>query len=244
MKFVDKPIILAIESTAATCGVALSDGETIIGSYSLFGKNLHDKLLAELIKRLLNDTETSIDDVSAVALSAGPGSFTGLRIGAAVAKGICIENKPKLIAIPTMKSLALAATQRLISENALSDLKPDRNNKLVIILPFYKDQYYLQVFDNYLNEIKPIEVIDSNFLENFETLVVSGFKPETNRYIFVSPDNTLNNIFKESYYFMPLLPDFIAQMGYLMFQREDFILSEEFVPLYVKEFIPKFKVIT
>lgn len=223
-----KPQILAIESTGATCGIALSSGDSIIGSYSLFGKNLHDKLLAELIKRLLNDTETSIEDISAVAVSSGPGSFTGLRIGAAVAKGICFENNPKLIAVPTIKSLALAATQRHISQNF---------DILVIILPFYKDQYYLQIFDSNLNEIKPIETVDTNFLNNFNTTL------QDKNFIFISPDVSLTETFKESFYYMQLLPEYIAQIGYLMYQREEFTQSEEFVPLYVHEFVPRLKLI-
>ncbi len=87
----------------------MSAGAEIIAEYSQHGTNIHDKLLAEYIRRIIDDTGNTIDGLDCVAVSSGPGSFTGLRIGAAVAKGICYGNKPALIPVPTLYALAYAA---------------------------------------------------------------------------------------------------------------------------------------
>jgi len=68
-------LILSIDSSAHLCSVALSDNNKIIASYSLYLKNVHDKILTKNISRVLEDVGVEIDDLKAVAVSAGPGSL-------------------------------------------------------------------------------------------------------------------------------------------------------------------------
>ncbi len=136
-------IILAIETSGSTCSTALFKDGIIAGEYSIFNRNIHDKLLAEFIRRLLGDTGTSMNEIDAVALSEGPGSFTGIRIGASVAKALCFENKPKLISIPTLKAIAFSV---------LSLVMKTESKQITAVVPSHKDFVYHQSFNTNLKE--------------------------------------------------------------------------------------------
>lgn len=82
-------IILSIDSSTPVAGVAVADGEQLLGEIFLNTKNTHLEKLLPLIQQLLQDLELSVEDLDAVAVTQGPGSFTGLRIGMATAKGWC-----------------------------------------------------------------------------------------------------------------------------------------------------------
>ncbi|KUK07822.1 MAG: Glycoprotease family, partial [Caldanaerobacter subterraneus] len=79
--------VLAIESSSRTAGVALVDDNGIIGEYSI-NYLKHSVILMPMIDELLKRCGVSIGDITHIAVSEGPGSFTGLRIGAATAKGL------------------------------------------------------------------------------------------------------------------------------------------------------------
>lgn len=99
-------IILSIDSSTPVAGVAVADGEQLLGEIFLNTKNTHLEKLLPLIQQLLQDLELSVEDLDAVAVTQGPGSFTGLRIGMATAKGLVQGADKKLIAVPTLDCLA------------------------------------------------------------------------------------------------------------------------------------------
>ena len=98
-------VILNIETSSKNCSVSISKNEKIIGlreqSYDEYS---HSKSLHTFIEEILNETQLSVKDLSAVAISEGPGSYTGLRIGVSAAKGICIALNIPLISIDTCKT--------------------------------------------------------------------------------------------------------------------------------------------
>lgn len=99
-------IILSIDSSTPVAGVAVADGEQLLGEIFLNTKNTHLEKLLPLIRQLLQDLELSVEDLDAVAVTQGPGSFTGLRIGMATAKGLAQGADKKLITVPTLDCLA------------------------------------------------------------------------------------------------------------------------------------------
>ncbi|KXB98090.1 MAG: hypothetical protein AA908_01395 [Chlorobi bacterium NICIL-2] len=101
------PRILAIETSGSVCAVALVRGTYLLGEYTLDEPGIHDRMLAVLAERLLSDVGSP--PLDAVAVSAGPGSFTGLRIGVAFAKGLCFARRVPLLAVPTLEACAAAA---------------------------------------------------------------------------------------------------------------------------------------
>lgn len=98
--------ILAIESAARTASVAILAEDVIIGEYTTNHKLTHSQMLLPIIDEVCVRTETALESLDAIAISAGPGSFTGLRIGSATAKGLGLALDKPLIEVPTLEGLA------------------------------------------------------------------------------------------------------------------------------------------
>lgn len=96
--------ILAIETTGPHCSAALIDEDGNVTEKSSGGTLNHLQNLIPMIKELLDDCKLQIDDMSAIAVSAGPGSFTGIRIGVSTARALCQAAGKPAIAVPTLKS--------------------------------------------------------------------------------------------------------------------------------------------
>ena len=100
------PLILALE-TATSCGsVALVAADRCFGEYSLHSDLTHSRRLLASITKLMAETYTTWEDIDAVAVSSGPGSFTGLRIGMSTAKGLVMAAEKDLLGVPTLDGLA------------------------------------------------------------------------------------------------------------------------------------------
>jgi tRNA threonylcarbamoyladenosine biosynthesis protein TsaB len=98
--------ILSIESASVTASCAVSDDEKILGEYTLRHKKTHSEKLMPLIEELMGELNLKINDIDIISISKGPGSYTGLRIGAAIAKSLAYAADIKIASVPTMKSLA------------------------------------------------------------------------------------------------------------------------------------------
>ncbi len=101
--------LLCIESSYHICSVSISANGNIFSSESVAVQNHAESLMA-LIQDCLNQANVTLEELNAVAISSGPGSYTGLRIGTSTAKGICFALDIPLIAIDTLYSLAYAAS--------------------------------------------------------------------------------------------------------------------------------------
>lgn len=209
--------LLSIETSGNTCGVCISDESGILADYSLYGTNQHDRMLAELVRRILADSELTIADIEAVAVSSGPGSFTGLRIGAALAKGLCFDNQPKLIAVPTLQALAYSAVEFAQRINA---------SGIIAAMPSHKDLLYYQTFNNFAEPVTEIIVTDN---QRFGEI-------DKNGYVLcghgVAPDNALP-------FLRTLTVEKIAKLGFKKLLNKQFSDPQEFIPLYGQEFTPK-----
>lgn len=98
--------ILAIESSSLVASVAIAEDDRLIAEYTTDYKKTHSETLMPMIEGICKMTETDPQDLDAVAISKGPGSFTGLRIGAATAKGLCLALGIKLIPVSTLAAMA------------------------------------------------------------------------------------------------------------------------------------------
>lgn len=113
------PLILHIESATDVCSVCISKGEELVAIREADGRNEHSRVMTLLIQECLNEAGLSIHDMDAVAISSGPGSYTSLRVGTSVAKGICYALEKPLITVDTLQSLALAALSEEKEQEAL-----------------------------------------------------------------------------------------------------------------------------
>lgn len=98
--------ILAIDSTAQTASVAICDNEIPIGVYSVTAGLNHSETLLPMAVHALQTAKISVDDIDMFALSAGPGSFTGVRIGTSVIKGLAFGKDKPCVAVSTLAALA------------------------------------------------------------------------------------------------------------------------------------------
>lgn len=103
-------LLLAIDTTTRVCSVALGDHEKILAEYQLNVKNTHSQRLMPLIVSLFRDSGADKSRLEGVALSIGPGSFTGIRIGMATAKGLCQGLNIPAVGVMTLDALAEACT--------------------------------------------------------------------------------------------------------------------------------------
>lgn len=101
--------LLAIETATQQLGVALMDGEHVRSSYELLAEYPHAVELPGAVKRVLEAARATWDDVEAIAVDIGPGSFTGLRIGLAFAKSVAFAAKKPLLGVPSLEVLAAQA---------------------------------------------------------------------------------------------------------------------------------------
>ena len=102
--------VIAIETATMVGSIAIVDAARVISEITLNARATHSERLMAAIDRLLGDSGLAIDDMDGVAVSIGPGSFTGLRIGLSAAKGLSYASGKPLIGIPTLDALALNMT--------------------------------------------------------------------------------------------------------------------------------------
>ena len=98
--------ILALDTSATVASVAISDGLTPLAQYTLNAKNTHSETLLPMIEATLGALSLKVSDIDIFALSAGPGSFTGVRIGAATLKGLAFGYNKPCVEVSTLEALA------------------------------------------------------------------------------------------------------------------------------------------
>jgi tRNA threonylcarbamoyladenosine biosynthesis protein TsaB len=137
-------LILNIETGGPTCSVCLSANGILIKERKEVLPNKHAAILTVLIQELLAETGYSLQQIDAVAISKGPGSYTGLRIGTAIAKGLCFTADKPLIAISSLQSLAWKMRH---------DTGGTNESTFVPLIQARKDAVYYAVFNQKLEEI-------------------------------------------------------------------------------------------
>lgn len=113
------PLILNIEAATDVCSVCLSRGMEVLAKHTSIEQNEHSRIITILIQQCVADAGLSLEDLDAVAVSEGPGSYTSLRVGFSTAKGICFALDKPLIIVSTLEALAKAAYQAEQDPNAL-----------------------------------------------------------------------------------------------------------------------------
>ena len=98
--------VLGIETATWLGSVALVTESEVIAEYTLNIRRTHSERLMGMIAQLLSDTTVALKDLDGIAVSIGPGSFTGLRIGLSTVKGLCFANDLRMAAVPTLRAMA------------------------------------------------------------------------------------------------------------------------------------------
>lgn len=220
------PYILSIESSGIICSVALYRNEELADCIESTEPNVHGEKLAVFIDEILKKNSLSPSDLSAIAVSAGPGSYTGLRIGVSVAKGMCYALSIPLISIDTLKSLAYAMQ---ITQETF-----DKDTVFLPMIDARRMEVYLAGFDTNLNKIlmtKPV-ILDEEFY--------SGLQKTLTYFIAGSGANKVNydieglNIIKKEE--IGLTAKHIGALALAKYMKKEFEDVAYFEPVYLKEF--------
>ena len=163
--------ILGIESAALVASVAILDEDITIAEYTTNFKKTHSETLLPMLDEIVKMTGISLSELSAIAVSGGPGSFTGLRIGAASAKGLGLSLDLPLIHVPTLDAMAL----NIYASDAL----------IVPIMDARRNQVYTGIYKNDCN----LEIIKDSMAvaidELFEILKDLDNKEKIKKIIFL-----------------------------------------------------------
>ncbi len=224
--------ILCIESSTSVCSAAIfKDGEPIKQCISYEGSN-HARLLPRYIEELLSFAREQALSIEAVALSEGPGSYTGLRIGASTAKGLCYGLNIPLIPVPTLDILCEAAKKSLCSEVNLE----------AVLVPMI-DARRMEVYTKVDGETKAVVV------ENEESMLCqnSGLSAQRSYYFFGDGAEKCAKIFtKPNWHFIPgIVPEaqFMGALAEQIINHKSQITNHQstdlayYEPFYLKEFI-------
>ena len=221
--------ILNIDTSTTVCSVALSAGGECLSMRKDESGNNHSRVIGVFTQQLLQEADSNGWKVAAVALSQGPGSYTGLRIGTSFAKGLCYGMDIPLIAIPTLKIMAWAVAQRLKAEGVHTDAL------LCPMIDARRMEVYSAVYDMELNEAEAVsaKIIDQ---ESFSDLLANR-----KIYFFGNGSNKCKDaITSHNATFIdgvnPLATD-MAVMAHEAYNKKEFADVAYFEPFYLKDFI-------
>jgi len=223
--------ILCIETGTTTCSVALSKGKELLDVIENHdSSNNHAQHLTVFIEQLLDKQGIVADDLSAVAVSKGPGSYTGLRIGVSVAKGICFAAGKPLIAVNSLESMAYGALEWL--RNKPDFPKPDY---LCPMIDARRLEVYTQLFNLYPKGLSEIEakILDgSSFLDILDKgkiLFFGNGSAKAKDIIIHKNANFIDGFFPSARFMIPLAFEHLKKEQY-----EDVAYFE---PFYLKDFV-------
>ena len=167
-------VILNIETSSKNCSVCLSSKGNLVTSFDLEDEAYrHSELLTSSIQNILSQNNIDVSGLSAVSVGIGPGSFTGLRIGFSVAKGLCYPHNINLIGISSL---------RIIANSVVKE-----NKNIISLIKDKGEHYYISKYSNDLKEIiKPkIKLIDKDYIFNIldDDSVIVVNTDESNEFI-------------------------------------------------------------
>ncbi|WP_316737638.1 tRNA (adenosine(37)-N6)-threonylcarbamoyltransferase complex dimerization subunit type 1 TsaB [Pedobacter aquatilis] len=225
--------ILQIETATSVCSVALSVNGITTFTKEEIGQNLHASKLTLFIEEVIKLAGLSYKDLDAIAISKGPGSYTGLRIGVSTAKGLCYALGKPLIAVETLKMMAAG----FIAQN------PEYVGLICPMIDARRMEVYTSVFDTNLNVLEETwaKIIDENsfgdFLANQTLTFIGDGSAKCAEVLNQQTAKFNNNNFNSSAN--------ISELAHNSFQAGNFEDVAYFEPFYLKDFVltqPKKKV--
>ena len=223
-------MILCLETATPVCSVALNSACCTLALRETSGQNAHSEKITNFIREVMEEANIDYSKLDAVAVSQGPGSYTGLRIGVSTAKGICYAADLPLMAIDTLEAMAHGMKEKLGTQLGPNDL-------LVPMIDARRMEVYASVFDANLNKIQDTAalVIDehsfdelgkdhrlwlfgdgapklSKLFENQENIkIIDGYQPSAAHMRTLAEQALQKQQFVDVAYFEPFyLKDFIA----------------------------------
>jgi tRNA threonylcarbamoyladenosine biosynthesis protein TsaB len=230
-------LILSIETATPVCSIGLSENGDVLALKESSEPNIHAARVAVFIDEILNETSTSPEQLSAVAVSMGPGSYTGLRIGVSSAKGLSYSVGIPLIAVNTLQAISAAAI------GAMDKSLPDPDDLFLPMLDARRMEVYTALYNSGLEEIEPTtaQIIGENSFKHLrEKAKVHYFgngAAKCEEFIGKMPNFELLPHIEPS-------ARYLAGLAYRKYENSEFVDTAYFEPFYLKDFIagiPKVK---
>jgi tRNA threonylcarbamoyladenosine biosynthesis protein TsaB len=221
-------LVLQIETATAVCSVALAQEGSVLCCREVEQRNIHAEKITVFIDELLSETGRSYANLDAIAVSSGPGSYTGLRIGVSVAKGLCFALDKPLIAVETLAAM----TDGFIQKNSFGT----SDRLLCPMIDARRMEVFAAVFDSKGTKVRPTsaEIVDegsfANLLKDHEMVFFGDGAEKCSKTLGMHPNASI-------------IADFINSASYLTkralkkYRGKQFEDVAYFEPYYLKDFI-------
>lgn len=221
-----KEYILWIETSTDIGAVGLYEAGKLLGSIEYAKAKTHSKLLTQMVKNLLEDMEVAGNELSAIAVSKGPGSYTGLRVGVSTAKGLCFALDKPLISLGSLEALAWQAQTTAKSLNA----------HICAMIDAKRMEVFCSIFD------ADIQTIDETHARIIHNESFSEIWKEKNLIFAGDGAPKCKALFEgnEKVYFFPEISASASGVGKILsekFQANDFEDLAAFEPFYLKDYV-------
>jgi tRNA threonylcarbamoyladenosine biosynthesis protein TsaB len=227
-------MILQIETATTVCSVALAKDGRVIGFKQVDQRNIHAEVITVFIDELLTAAGITYNNLDAITVSCGPGSYTGLRIGISTAKGLCFSLDKPLIAIETLESMA----QGVLDNPALLSNSNFPLSTLLLcpMIDARRMEVYTAIFNAKGENIRPTaaEIIDENsfadLLKNNQILFFGDGADKCQTTLGNNPNAHFLTGFTNS-------ATHLTKKAFEKFKLKDFENVAYFEPYYLKDFI-------
>lgn len=213
--------ILSIETSTDVCSVAIHLSGELKACAELNEKGVHSAKIMSLIEEVLRKASLQISDLKAVAVSEGPGSYTGLRIGVSTAKGLCFGLGIPLVAVNTLQGLAFQLKQA------------DKQATIIALLDARRMEVYSQVFSaqGEILRVLKAEVLDE--------LIYAGYLDQGLVYFIGDGAGKASSLIQhQNAQFLEnqVSANSVGEIAWLKYEKQEFEDLAYFVPNYLKEF--------
>lgn len=218
--------ILAIDTSGSNCSVAIIDNEKIISDFNLNTGTTHSQNLVPMLEQIQNFTKIDLKDIDVIACCTGPGSFTGIRIGIATAKGIALSLSKPVIGISSLESLAYNV--------------PAFDGTICSIIDAKNENVYSGIYNQ-----SPYPTLAYDYVSDSIYTLIEKLKNVSGKIVFVGDGSIaykekLQEAFGENAYFIPdhLNTQFATSLARatINYAKENkYISCDELKPLYLKK---------
>lgn len=219
-------LILSLETASPVCSVALHDEGVIKASSHLYISQSASSKLAVMVDELLHRCDLKPNQLNAVAVSEGPGSYTGLRIGVASAKGLCYALDIPLIAVNTLESLVQKVAAQFSDDVILCPMLDARRMEVYCLLANNKGEVLEPTQAKVIDESSFADLLSKNKMVFFGNGAAKCKEAITNPNAIFLSDITPS-------------ADQIGELAFKKFQAQQFEDLADFEPFYLKDFLIK-----
>jgi tRNA threonylcarbamoyladenosine biosynthesis protein TsaB len=217
--------ILCVDTSSFICSVSVFENLSLISSNSTEVEKSHSKFIIQLIDQSLKDANIKINEIDAFAVSMGPGSYTGLRIGVSTIKGLCYSLEKPLISINTLE---------ILSKSALNHINNYNNFFICPMIDARRMEVFTKMLDNDFNEVekdKALILDDKSFNDIGGGKLIYFFGDGSNKFQKITNNKNfhfIDNIISSSKH--------MGELANIKYENNQFENLTTFEPFYIKDF--------